>query len=51
MVEGLSACLTDRIWKEFTPGGREGTGLVLHHWVKKGSVEDENGSYSKEFPF
>jgi len=36
-----------RLIKEFTPGGREGDGLVLNHWVKKGSVEDENGLSSK----
>ena len=32
--------------KEFIPGGRDKDGLVLRHWVKKGSVEDENGSNS-----
>ena len=37
--------LTHRLWKEFTPKEREKDGLVLSHWVKKGSVEDENGTY------
>ena len=32
-----------RLYKEFTPGGRDKDGLVLRHWVKKGSIEDENG--------
>ena len=40
----LFTFLLARLWKDFTPGGREKDGLVLRHWVKKGSVEDENGS-------
>jgi hypothetical protein len=40
----LFTFLLARLWKDFTPGGREKHGLVLRHWVKKGSVEDENGS-------
>src|ERR1700738_938511 len=29
--------------KDFTPGARDKDKLVLRHWVKKGSLEDENG--------
>ena len=32
-----------RLYKKFIPGGREKDGLVLRHWVKKGSIEEENG--------
>jgi hypothetical protein len=35
--------LMDRVYKTATPASRADDGLVLHHWVKKGSVEDENG--------
>lgn len=38
--------LMGRIWKEFSPRGRENDKLVLRHWVKKGSHEDENGSFA-----